>query len=239
MDPSGVLAYAGAAVALLALPGPDWAFMVDVGARGRRTTPAVAGLALGYVLMALVVAAGIGPLIAASPVALVIVTVGGAIYLSYLGITILRGSGRRRTAEPSADAPAEQSESDNVAHARESDGAVITRTSSPSKPQRLLLKGAGVSTLNPKALVLFVAFLPQFVSSSAPWPLVVQLAVLGLLWAAMSAIFYAALGVTVSKTLAARPRLAQGISTISGAAMILLGLFLVGEQLVQLFQSTV
>lgn len=78
MDTGLWLAYAAAAAALLFLPGPDWAFMLATSVRQSRVTPAVAGLTIGYVILALVVAARIGPLIANLPAALVAVTVAGA-----------------------------------------------------------------------------------------------------------------------------------------------------------------
>jgi threonine/homoserine/homoserine lactone efflux protein len=212
VDLTALIAYACAAAALLWLPGPDWAFMVAVGTRERLVAPAVTGLAIGYVLMALVVAAGVGPLVAAAPAALVVITILGASYLIYLGIGVLRSAGH---AQHTAD-----------------DGAFS------SDAGRLLRRGIGVSALNPKSLVLFVAFLPQFVRPTAPWPLTVQLVVLGLVWAAMGAIFYAGLGYAAQKTLGARPNLAQAVARLAGAAMILGGIALVAEQAVHALSST-
>jgi threonine/homoserine/homoserine lactone efflux protein len=107
-----------------------------------------------------------------------------------------------------------------------------------SNAGRLLRRGVGVSALNPKSLVLFVAFLPQFVRPTAPWPLGVQLVVLGLVWAAMGAVFYAALGYTVQKTLGSRTGPAQTVTRIAGAAMILGGIALIAEQTVHTLSQT-
>lgn len=127
VDVSALIAYVGAAVALLWLPGPDWAFVLAVGTRERVVVPAAAGLALGYVLMALVVAAGVAPLVAAAPGALVAITIVGACYLVYLGVSVLRasaGGGHATDDSPTAGGPAQ-----------------------------LLRRGVGVSALNPKSLV--------------------------------------------------------------------------------------
>src|SRR5262245_12413783 len=42
------------------------------------------------------------------------------------------------------------------------------------------IKGLGISALNPKALLLFVALLPQFTTPAGRWPLAVQIVILGL-----------------------------------------------------------
>lgn len=78
MDMGLWLAFIAATGALLLLPGPDWAFMLATGARQPRIVPPVAGLTIGYVILSLVVATGLGPLIAAVPAALITVTLAGA-----------------------------------------------------------------------------------------------------------------------------------------------------------------
>lgn len=212
MDLTALIAYSCAAAALLCLPGPDWAFVMAVGTRERVVAPAVTGLAIGYVLMSIVVAVGVGPLVAAAPSALLVITLLGASYLIYLGTGILRSAG----------------------HAGQS-----AEVASPaSGAGRLFGRGVGVSALNPKSLVLFVAFLPQFVRPTAPWPPVVQLGVLGLVWAAMGAIFYTGLGYAAQRTLGTRPNRAHVVARVAGAAMILGGVALVAEQALHAFIAT-
>lgn len=218
MDSAALAAYLVAATALMWLPGPDWAFILAVGSREGVAVPAAAGLAVGYVVMALAVAAGVAPLVAAAPLALVVIAVAGATYLVYLGVGIVRTSGH---AHPAAGQSPDLATADLI--------PVGARASSSAR--RLLWRGVGVSALNPKSLVLFVAFLPQFVRPSAPWPVAVQLAVLGLLWAAIGAIFYTALGFTAQKAIGTRPALANAVGRFTGVAMIVGGIALVGEQL--------
>src|SRR5262249_17381419 len=157
---------------LIAVPGPDWAFVLAAGLRDRAVLPAVGGLVVGYVLLTVLVAAGLGPLFASMPAALAALTVVGAGYLIYLGVVTLRSSGER-------------------------DGLPVASVASVAPPgtrRRLVRRGIGVSALNPKALLFFVAFLPQFTRPGDAWPLPVQLAVLGGVWALIIAVFYTAVG---------------------------------------------
>jgi threonine/homoserine/homoserine lactone efflux protein len=64
---SSVVAFWGVALLLIIVPGADWAFILSSGLRGRTVLPAVSGIVLGYAGVALVVAAGVGALVARSP----------------------------------------------------------------------------------------------------------------------------------------------------------------------------
>src|SRR4029077_15147285 len=114
---------------LVLVPGPDWAYVIAAGLRDRSVLPAVAGLMAGYAGLTAVVAAGMAAVIVRSPLALTVLTTFGGVYLLWLGITTV-------TRPP---AP----------------GVAANRVS-PSWVHRVT-KGAGVSGLNPKALLLFVA----------------------------------------------------------------------------------
>jgi threonine/homoserine/homoserine lactone efflux protein len=205
MDTSALVAFTVVAAAMVVLPGPDWALVLAAGSRpsGAVMVPTIGGLALGYALLTGVVATGLGPLIAAAPVALVVLTVVGAAYLIYLGVRILCG--------PATGVP--------EAHAV----APVSRLGS-------VLRGMGVSALNPKALLFFLAFLPQFARPAAPWPLAGQLFVLGGVWVVLIVAFYTALG-HAARTLSGSPGRARAVSWLAGAVMILAGLGLLAEQL--------
>ena len=81
----------------------------------------------------------------------------------------------------------------------------------------------GVSALNPKGLLLFLALLPQFTSARWDWPLAAQLGLLGLIFMATCALFYLCLGSFAGKILHARPAAARFISGLSGVAMVVIG----------------
>jgi threonine/homoserine/homoserine lactone efflux protein len=205
MRSGSVLAFWGVAVLLIVVPGPDWAFTLASGLRDRVVYPAVGGLMIGYTILTAVVAAGVGALVARNPVVLTVLTVAGAGYLIYLG-----GSSLARPA---------------TLHGPASDG--------PAAPprRRRLLTGIGVSGLNPKGLLVFLALLPQFTDPNGSWPVPAQLAALGLVFVLSCGVFYAALGVSTSTILRARPAVARAVSRLSGTAMVAVGLFLLAERL--------
>ena len=200
MAADAVFAFWTAALVLIATPGADWAFTLGAGLRGGSTRAAVAGLVIGYALVTAVVAGGVGALVAATPAVLTALAVVGGAYLVWHGaVTFARPAAAGTDAEARrADVPG------------------------PS-PWRLLLKGVGVSGLNPKGLLIMVALLPQFTDPATAWPVSVQLAVLGLVFTATCAVFYLCLGALARTVLASRPGAARGLGRVAGAAMVLIG----------------
>lgn len=199
-----VLAFWGVVVLLVIVPGPDWAFVLATGLRERVVLPAVIGLMTGYLIVTAVIAGGVGVLVAETPIVLTVLTVVGAGYLIWLGASLLVRPSRIR--------------SDNV--------AVVRRSSA-----RLLIKGIGVSALNPKGLLLFLAILPQFVEPDAVWPLTAQLALLGVVFVLTCGVFYTVLGFVARAVLSARPTASRVVSRISGGAMVVIGCWLLVERL--------
>src|SRR6516225_8791559 len=82
-----VTAFWAVSLLLVLVPGADWAYAIAAGLRDRSVLPAVAGLLAGYVALTAVVAAGVAALVVRWPLALAVVTVLGALYLLWLGIT--------------------------------------------------------------------------------------------------------------------------------------------------------
>ncbi|WP_223881381.1 LysE family translocator [Nesterenkonia ebinurensis] len=203
-----LLAFWATAVMLIAIPGPDWAFILAIGARTRAVAPAVIGLVVGYLVLTVFVSAGVGAVVAQSDALLTVLTSLGAGYLVFLGVSVLRH-------------PPSWAAGDSMA--QQSAGTIRWRT--------LALRGTAVSLLNPKGLLILVALLPQFADSAASWPLPVQLAVLGSVFAASCGIFYAVLGRSAHALLNTRPRIARLISRLSGVALVALGALLVAEGL--------
>jgi threonine/homoserine/homoserine lactone efflux protein len=83
----------------------------------------------------------------------------------------------------------------------------------------VIAKGAGVSGLNPKALLLFLAFLPQFLTHGAAWPFAAQIALLGMVHTANCAVVYTSVGATAGRVLRARPAAATAVTRCSGAIL--------------------
>jgi threonine/homoserine/homoserine lactone efflux protein len=194
-----VFAFWAVALLLILVPGPDWAFTISAGVRHRATVPAVAGLALGYAGMTLVVAGGVGAVVARSPAALTVLTLVGGAYLIWHGVTTWR--------RPSPERP---------------DAGAATGSS-----RAILARGIGVSGLNPKGLLVFLALLPQFTDSRGGWPLALQLALLGLVFTATCAAFYLALGTFARTLLQHRQRAAAAVTRLAGVGMVVVGAVLI------------
>jgi len=204
MAASSIAAFWAIAFLLVIVPGPDWAFTVSAGLRGRSVLPAVGGIVLGYAAMTIIVAAGVGALVARTPAFLSALTVAGGLYLMWHGTTTV--------ARPSAPATA---------------AAAPARTGLGT-----LARGIGVSGLNPKGLLLFLALLPQFTSPRGSWPLAGQLGFLGLVFMFTCGVFYFCLGSFARKILHARPAAARAVTRLSGAAMIIIGALLLVDRLI-------
>ena len=93
------------------------------------------------------------------------------------------------------------------------------------------VKGLGVSSLNPKGLLLFLALLPQFTNSNSRWPIPLQIVALGLTHTARCAAVYTAVGTGARHVLRARPSAARVVTWLSGATMIVVGVALLIERL--------
>ncbi|MDF7658728.1 LysE family translocator [Erwiniaceae bacterium L1_54_6] len=134
-----------ASVFLLCItPGPDLAYVVGQSvANGRRSgVISAAGVALGSCTHAVASAIGLTALIAASPLLFTVIKYIGAAYLLFLGSKMVWGTFVSRS----------------VAN-QEEGVAVKTRSSARS----LLTRGLITSVTNPKVLLFFIAFFPQFV----------------------------------------------------------------------------
>ncbi|MDX6400901.1 MAG: hypothetical protein QOF27_1507, partial [Gaiellaceae bacterium] len=94
-----------------------------------------------------------------------------------------------------------------------------------------LTKGIGVSGLNPKGLLVFLALLPQFTNRQGSWPIAGQLALLGLVFTLTCAAFYLVLGTFARSILQARPTAAEVVSRSSGIGMFVVGALLISERL--------
>lgn len=196
-------------VVLVLTPGPDWAYVIAVGLRDRVVAPAVAGLVVGYAALTAVVAGGLAAVIATSPAALVAMTLVGAAYLLWLGASVLS---RPLGAGSSAPGPMPAARLPSAV-------GVVTR-------------GAATSGLNPKALLLFLAVMPQFVDRHGGLPVTAQIAVLGAIHMTNCAVAYLALGTLARNALVSRPAAAYAVTRASGVAMVVLGLLLLVERAV-------
>lgn len=83
---------------------------------------------------------------------------------------------------------------------------------------------------NPKALLLFLALLPQFTRPDAAWPISAQIAAMGLVQIVNCAVIYSLVGIGSKIVLRTRPKVARAVSQVSGGVMIVIALLLIAEQ---------
>lgn len=205
------------AAALACTPGVDWAYSITAGLRQRSFVPAVAGLCGGYVLHTVLMVAGLAALLAGMPGVLGWITVAGACYLLWLGISTLRSW---RGASFGA-----------------LDGALDGVGRPATNQLRTFLQGIGTSGINPKGLLFYVALVPQFVSPEASLPVPVQSGLLGLTFVLLAGLVYTAVALLARKLLQSRPGAARKVTLASGVIMVALGVVLLSEQLVPLFAA--
>jgi threonine/homoserine/homoserine lactone efflux protein len=153
------LAFVATSAVVLVVPGPTVLTMTSyvMGYRRRASAVLVGAVALGDLTAISASLLGVGALLVASPTMFTIVKWGGAIYTLYLGLERLR---RPSVSQPT---PAE---------------ATMGR-------RQLFGRMFAVTLLNPKGVIFYVAFLPQFVGAGSP-PFG-QLVVLALTFATLAA----------------------------------------------------
>ncbi|MEO8134929.1 MAG: LysE family translocator [Betaproteobacteria bacterium] len=165
------LAFVAASAILLVIPGPTILTVISYSvAHGRRANlPLVAAVALGDSTALVLSLLGLGALLAASAAWFTVIKWIGGLYLIYLGIKLLRaGVARTEFAVPAA----------------------------PGSRWRLFANTYLVTALNPKGMIFFVAFLPQFIDPATNvarqlWVLSVTFVVMATFNAALYAVFAA------------------------------------------------
>lgn len=208
MNPQLFLAFLLVAGALACTPGVDWAYSISAGLKQRSFVPAVAGLCGGYVLHTVLLVAGLAALLTGVPGMLGWLTVAGAAYLLWLGLTTIRTWRGASFGGAEVRAPANQ--------------------------LRTFLQGMGTSGINPKGLLFYVALVPQFVSPEASLPVPVQSGLLGLTFVLLVGVVYSAVALLARRLLHSRPGAARKVTLASGLIMVALGAVLLSEQLVPL-----
>jgi RhtB (resistance to homoserine/threonine) family protein len=136
--------FVGSVTLLNLAPGPDMAYVAGQSlANGRRAGVVSAlGVSFGGCVHTMACAFGLSAVIAASPEIFNLIKWAGAIYLFYLGIGTLRSAG-------------------DYSH---TDFAVSTTR---LRLSALLLRGFVTNVSNPKVLLFYIAFLPQFVEADS------------------------------------------------------------------------
>lgn len=137
------LAFVAAAAIMCVIPGPTVTLVVGYAlAQGRGTALATAlGVVLGDAVAMTLSLLGLGAILAASATLFTIVKLVGAAYLVYLGWKLWRAP----VGDAAGPAPP------------------------PASSRRMFAHAFAVTALNPKSIVFFVAFVPQFVDRTSPY----------------------------------------------------------------------
>ncbi len=193
------LAFAAASAVLLVIPGPTILTVISYSlAHGRRANlPLVLAVALGDSTALFLSLVGLGALLATSAFLFTLVKWIGGSYLIYLGIKLLRSS------------------------------ASVPGLAGPPTPRStwwVFFNTYLVTALNPKGIIFFIAFLPQFLQPERNlgvqlWTLAVTFVVLATLNASLYALFAASARRLLSSTPAQRRFNLLGGCLLSGAGV--------------------
>jgi threonine/homoserine/homoserine lactone efflux protein len=189
------MAFVVAAAGVIALPGPTVLLILGYALSGspRRALFGLIGVALGDTTAITLSFAGVGALLAASVELFVLLKWQGAAYLVLLGIELWR---RRPARIPGVEVP-------------------------PSRRGcRMISKAYVVTVLNPKGVLFFTAFMPQFVDAGAP--ALPQMATLGVTYVSLALLilaFYVRLAGRMQQALS-RPGTLSAGNRLGGALLI-------------------
>ncbi|MDO1583877.1 LysE family translocator [Rhizobium oryzicola] len=197
------LAFVAVASVLLVIPGPTILLVISYAvSHGRKVAMAtVAGVALGDFTAMTASMLGLGALLAASASLFTVLKWIGAAYLIYLGIKLWRA--------PVAEASALEEPADE-------------------HPGRIFFHTYIVTALNPKSVVFFVSFLPQFLDLTQP--LLIQMVILEstfLVLATLNAALYGLLASMARETIR-KPSLRRAVNRTGGTLLIGAGLLAAG-----------
>lgn len=202
MTLSTYLLYLAAVALLILTPGPTMLMCMTnaVNHGPRRAMTSVAGAVTAVLGVMLLSAMGVGALLAASETAFTVVKLAGAAYLIFLGIKTFR-----------SEAPAVR----------------LDRAAAPSQ-RSFYLQGFLVGASNPKAVLFFAAFFPQFLNPAAP--IAPQFALLALTFVAFEFTVLTACALSVARLVpllrSSEPvkwinRICGGLFTVMGGLLLL------------------
>jgi len=199
-----------ASMLIIIVPGPSVTFTIARAvAWGRRVAVlSVLGNSLGTLLLAMVIALGLGPLLSHSHLFSVVLQLAGGCYLVYLGIDTWR-------------------------HREAAAMKMTTREGSQPRATTIVRQGFVVGVLNPKSLVFFAAVFPHFVDRSAGH-ITEQLVVFGLVFSVLAFCSDGTWGLiagTARQWLASEPRRLIRMRIVAAGVMCGLGALIVSSAL--------
>ncbi len=207
LNTTQTLGFLLSATLLTATPGPDNLMVLSTGiARGRRAGMAFGlGCAIGCLSHTLLAMVGVSALLAASPTAFMLLKWAGGAYLLWLGVQALRSTGM---------------------------GQMPAGGGADPSLRGLFLKGLLANAINPKVVLFFLSFLPQFVVESQG-QVAGQLGALGVLFTLQAALLFGLLGYfsgAVGAWLHRRPAVGQWLDRLAGVVFVALGLRMISSR---------
>lgn len=200
MQHARLLIFCMTVLPLVATPGPDIIYIMTRGiAQGRGAALlSTLGICAGYLVHTALAVMGLTALLYASETLFDVVRYVGAAYLVYLGIVFIRSKS----------------------------GVELAGERRRMSGGRMFFRGMTTSILNPKGILLFLAYFPQFVTQGAG-SVAPQLLVIGALFTMMCSVVYGTYGFfagAIGKRISAQPRLGNAMKWLSGSVLIGLGL---------------
>lgn len=202
VDPHLYLTFLGVMAVMAATPGPANLFAIANGAaRGKAAAlAATAGMNAATLVWFGAAALGLGALVTAFPQAFRLISIGGALYVAWLGLKALRGA-FRTAADPESVA---------------------------IRPGRsAIVDGFMVQIANPKAVLFFTAVLPPFLDvnrPAAPQLALFAVATIGMDVLSMSA--YGLGGAALAQRMN-QPRFRKGFSLTTGLLLLAAALLII------------
>ncbi len=199
METSNLISFIAVSMLLTLAPGPDILYVITQSiSAGKKAGIATAlGLCTGLIVHTTAAAFGVSQILLQSAIAFKILKYAGAIYLFYLAWQAFREKGSSLPGAP----------------------PIVRKISS------LYKQGIYMNILNPKVALFFLAFLPQFVGTSAG-NVTGQMVLLGVLFILQAIIIFTLIATFAGifgKRLTANPRISKYINYAKGSVFILIG----------------
>lgn len=201
MPLSNILLFLTTAIVMICTPGPDIIYVSTRGiAQGRNIALlSTLGVCIGYMVHTVLAVLGLSALLQASATAYGVVRYAGACYLVYLGIRTLLS---KESLIP------------------------VNNEVRPIDRSKIVWQGIITSILNPKGILFFVAFLPQFVDTAIGY-VFLQMLFYGLSFTILCLLIYGMIGYFAGRLgdrLVQQPKIADFMKWFSGSILIGLGL---------------
>ncbi|MGP7819394.1 LysE family translocator [Niallia sp. 01092] len=190
-----------ASILIISAPGPAVTFLITTSINDgkRNALSIIPGVFLGDLVAMILSFAGVGAIIVSSPTAFLTLKIIGALYLIYLGVKIwIESKGKSKR---------------------------LDHNNNTHEQKKSFIKGFWISVLNPKSIIFFAAFIPQFISNEYSY--IHQITILGatyLFIGVLNDVAYTVLAHKISKFL--KERIVMWVIRIGALNLIITGFIL-------------